>query len=98
MDCSRAFWESSFCLSSSDNKDWIAAASSAGFSGSTKIPFAPFVACTLVGVLPRIFILAVFGSAIAKYTKPVLLLVFFAAIVFLAFKFTRMLYSGRAKK
>ena len=31
-------------------------------SGITKIPFVPFVLCTMVGVLPRIYILAVFGG------------------------------------
>jgi len=31
-------------------------------SGITKIPFVPFVVCTMVGVLPRIYILAVFGG------------------------------------
>ena len=41
-------------------------------AGITRIPFVPFVFCTLLGVLPRIFLLALFGAAIVKYTKAVL--------------------------
>jgi len=68
-------------------------------AGMTKIPLTPFITCTLVGVLPRMFILAVFGSSVVKYTKISLLILFFVVIIFAAIKLTRMAYNGsRAKK
>jgi membrane protein DedA with SNARE-associated domain len=44
-------------------------------SGLTNIPFFPFVACTLIGVIPRMYILAVLGFAIRKYQGPILLVI-----------------------
>lgn len=38
-------------------------------AGLTKIPFVPFVICTMVGVVPRLFLLGLFGVALVKYTK-----------------------------
>jgi len=57
-------------------------------AGITKIPFLPFVGFTLLGVIPRIAILAFFGMSIVKYTKPALLLIAFAVVIFLAVKLT----------
>ena len=63
-------------------------------SGITAIPFIPFLLCTLVGVVPRILILALFGSAIVRYTKPVILAVVAIALIFVAIKITRRIYDG----
>jgi membrane protein DedA with SNARE-associated domain len=67
-------------------------------AGITKMPFIPFVVCTMVGVVPRIIILALFGSAIVKYKKPVLLIAFFIVLIFLALKITKIIYNGRNRK
>jgi len=66
-------------------------------AGITCIPFVPFVLCTLAGVIPRIFLLALFGAAIIKHTKVVFILIIFAVLIFLAFKFTRFLYAKKRK-
>jgi membrane protein DedA with SNARE-associated domain len=42
-------------------------------SGMTKIPFVPFVACTAIGVVPRLIILGLFGATIARFQKPALI-------------------------
>ncbi|MDD2679774.1 MAG: VTT domain-containing protein [Candidatus Omnitrophica bacterium] len=67
-------------------------------AGITRLPFIPFVLCTLVGVLPRILILAIFGSAIIKHTKVIVILVIFAALIFIAFKVTHLFYEKRKVK
>ena len=36
-------------------------------SGMTKIPFIPFVVCTTVGVVPRLYVLALFGVMVVRY-------------------------------
>ena len=64
-------------------------------AGITGIPFIPFVLCTLIGVLPRIFLLVIFGAAIVKYTKVVLIIVVFAVFIFLAFRLTRFFYAKK---
>ncbi|MCX5714579.1 MAG: VTT domain-containing protein [Candidatus Omnitrophica bacterium] len=64
-------------------------------SGITKVPFVPFVICTAIGVVPRIFLLALFGDSLIKYTKPTVLILLLLVVVFLAFKITRMVYSGK---
>ncbi len=63
-------------------------------SGTTRIPFVPFIICTMIGVLPRMYILALFGSAIVKYTKPTILILLAGILVFLAFKLTKIIYGG----
>ena len=55
-------------------------------AGITRIPFVPFVICTLVGVLPRIFILSIFGSAIVKYKMAGFLIIILTATAFLVYK------------
>ncbi|MDD5045395.1 MAG: VTT domain-containing protein [Candidatus Omnitrophica bacterium] len=67
-------------------------------AGVTKIPFIPFVFCTLLGVLPRILILAVFGSTIVRYTKPVVLGIIGIALIFLAVKLTNKIFNGARSK
>jgi membrane protein DedA with SNARE-associated domain len=36
-------------------------------AGLTKLSFLPFVICTFVGVVPRLFLLATFGAALVKH-------------------------------
>ncbi len=67
-------------------------------AGITGIPFAPFVLCTLLGVLPRIFLLAIFGAAIVKYTKAVFILIIFAVLIFLAHRILRYIYAKKEAK
>lgn len=67
-------------------------------AGITCIPFVPFVFCTLLGVMPRILLLALFGAAIVKYTKVVLILVIFATLIFLAYKILNLVYAKKRKR
>ncbi len=67
-------------------------------AGMTGIPFIPFVACTLIGVLPRMYILALFGSSIIKYKNHVFFVVVGILLIFLAIKITRSLYNGRKSR
>jgi membrane protein DedA with SNARE-associated domain len=55
-------------------------------AGIANIPFVPFVVCTLVGVLPRIFILSIFGSSIVKYKMPALIIIVLAIAIFATYK------------
>lgn len=60
-------------------------------SGLTKIPLLPFVSCTLVGVIPRVYILAVLGLAIRKYQGPILLVIVgICLIAYLVYKLIKM--------
>ncbi len=64
-------------------------------AGITKIPIVPFLICTFVGVLPRIYILAFFGSNVLRYKKPVIIAVVFIVLMFLAWKITQIIYNGK---
>ncbi|MBF0330970.1 MAG: DedA family protein [Candidatus Omnitrophica bacterium] len=44
-------------------------------AGIMELAFLPFVACTLIGVVPRLFLLAVFGAVMVKFTKITLIVV-----------------------
>ena len=66
-------------------------------AGITRVPFVPFVICTLIGVLPRIYILSLFGSVIIKYHKPALLILGMVAVLLLAIQLTRMIYNRKEK-
>ena len=66
-------------------------------SGITNIPWFPFLVCTFIGVVPRIYILAIFGAVVMQYKKPTLLILLFVIFIFLAFKITRMIYNGKMK-
>ena len=50
-------------------------------SGITSIPLFPFVACTLIGVIPRMYILAILGVAIRKYQGPILLVIIAVCLI-----------------
>ena len=53
-------------------------------SGITRIPFIPFVACTFIGVVPRMYLLGLFGVLLMKFTKICVILVAVAAVLYLA--------------
>ncbi len=55
-------------------------------SGITAIPFVPFTVCTFIGVLPRMYLLALFGAAITKYKKEALIALLLILLIFIAFK------------
>jgi membrane protein DedA with SNARE-associated domain len=63
-------------------------------AGITRIPFIRFMVATLVGVLPRIYILTLFGSAILRYKKPALVALIFIVLIVLALKITHKIYNG----
>ncbi len=67
-------------------------------AGFTKIPVFPFMTYTLLGVIPRIFLLAWFGNSIVKYTKPTLLIVFCIILIIIAVKVTHTIYSRKKLK
>lgn len=64
-------------------------------AGITALPFIPFVICTLIGVVPRIFLLALFGTVIVKYTKVVFILVIFAVLIFLVYRILKLFYAKK---
>lgn len=66
-------------------------------AGITKIPVVPFIVCTLIGVIPRIFVLSLFGESILKYTKPSLLILAGAIALFIAYKVSKKFYSKNNK-
>jgi membrane protein DedA with SNARE-associated domain len=51
-------------------------------AGLTRISFAPFVVCTIIGVVPRLFILAIFGQSLVKYFWQTLLVGLVAVLVY----------------
>lgn len=67
-------------------------------AGITRIPFVPFVICTLIGVVPRIFILSIFGASLAKYTRPTLMIAGAILLIFLAYKLSRAFYKNASRK
>lgn len=62
-------------------------------AGITKIPPVPFAVCTLIGVVPRIFLLSLFGASIVKYTKPTVLILAGVIAIFIAVKLTHRFYT-----
>lgn len=67
-------------------------------AGITKLPFPAFIACTFIGVVPRIILLTLFGESIVKYTKPTIIIAAFAVLIFISYKITRKIYNGKNKK
>ncbi len=67
-------------------------------AGITRVPFMLFVICTLVGVIPRLFLLAIFGVSLAKYTKPTLIAAAVLLLIFLAYKSSRAFYRNAQEK
>ena len=64
-------------------------------AGITKVPFVPFMICTLAGVLPRMYILALLGFAVIKYTKVSLQILLLVAVIFIAVKVTHKFYNEK---
>ena len=62
-------------------------------AGIAKIPPIPFAICTLIGVVPRIFLLSVFGASLVKYAKPTVLILAGAIAIFIAVKLTHKFYT-----
>lgn len=67
-------------------------------AGITRLPLAAFIACTFIGVVPRIILLTLFGESIVKYTKPTVIIAAFLLIIFVSYKITKKIYDGRIKK
>lgn len=64
-------------------------------SGITRIPFLPFIACTFIGVVPRLYLLAIFGVVLVKFTKICIIVLAAAALVWLAVLFIRRIFSKK---
>ena len=62
-------------------------------AGITKLPPVPFAVCTLIGVVPRIYLLSVFGTGLVRYTKPTVLISAGVILVFIAVKLTHKFYT-----
>ena len=58
-------------------------------SGITRIPFIPFMACTFIGVVPRMYLLGLFGVLLMKFTKICVIAVVVAAAIYLVFWIVR---------
>ena len=67
-------------------------------AGITRISFLPFVICTLIGVIPRMFLLSMFGASLAKYTKPTLLITGGIILIFLAYKLSHAFYKNASRE
>lgn len=67
-------------------------------AGITKLPLGPFVLCTLIGVIPRIILLSLFGASIVKYTKPTIIATALALLIFISLKLTKRLFDIRNGK
>ena len=64
-------------------------------SGLTNLPLLPFIACTLIGVIPRMYILAVLGLAIRKYQGPILLVIIGVCLIaYLVYRLVKMKQGG----
>jgi len=61
-------------------------------AGLTGIRFIPFMIFTMIGVVPRMYILALFGAAVVKYTKPMLLILAAALLIYLSLMIWRKIY------
>ncbi|MDO8524865.1 MAG: DedA family protein [Candidatus Omnitrophota bacterium] len=66
-------------------------------AGITKIPFSVFIICTLIGVVPRIFLLSVFGMTLVRYTKPSLLIAAGIVAILAAVKIAHKFYENGLK-
>ena len=55
-------------------------------AGITKINFPAFIVFTLIGVVPRIILLSIFGEVLVKYTKPAVVILVVAVLALVAYK------------
>jgi membrane protein YqaA with SNARE-associated domain len=54
-------------------------------AGMTRISFVPFIICTMIGVVPRLFILAMFGKALVTHFWQTLLIGLAAILIYWLF-------------
>ena len=66
-------------------------------AGITKIPLITFMAFTLIGVVPRMIILSLFGASLIKYTKPTFLVLAGIVLIFIAYKLTHKFYKNSTR-
>jgi membrane protein DedA with SNARE-associated domain len=64
-------------------------------AGVTRIPFVPFIICTFIGVVPRLYLLAVFGVLLVKFTKACIILIAAGLGAWGAFLLVRRISSGK---
>ena len=62
-------------------------------AGITKIPFPVFITFTLIGVVPRMVLLAIFGMALVKYTTPSVLILAGIIVIVIAVKLAHKFYE-----
>ncbi|MDD2752790.1 MAG: DedA family protein [Candidatus Omnitrophica bacterium] len=55
-------------------------------AGIARLSFIPFIICTLLGVVPRMYLLGVFGATLMKYKKPALVVLIALIAIFFIFK------------
>lgn len=67
-------------------------------AGITGLSFLPFVVFTLLGVVPRMYLLALFGATIVKYKTHAFVGFLVVLLVFIAYKVTRSFYGGKNSK
>jgi membrane protein DedA with SNARE-associated domain len=67
-------------------------------AGITGIRFLPFMVFTMIGVVPRMYILAVFGSVLTKYTKPTLLILAAILLIYVSLLIWRKIYVKADKE
>ena len=65
-------------------------------SGITRIPFFPFILFTFIGVGPRLYLLAVFGVFLMKYTMYAVIALAAALVVWGAVVLARRLFSSKS--
>jgi len=66
-------------------------------AGITRIAFVPFILCTLIGVIPRIFLLSIFGTSLVRYTKHSLLIVAALFLIVAAYKLSAQFYAKNTR-
>ena len=55
-------------------------------SGIIRLPFITFICFTLLGVIPSILLLSIFGAALVKYTKLTIVFLALGLLIFIAYK------------
>ena len=58
-------------------------------AGIVKIPLPQFIIYTVLGVIPRIFILSLFGVSLVKYTKPTLAVLGIGVLIWIIYKIAK---------
>ena len=58
-------------------------------AGLTRLPFVAFIVCTMIGVVPRLILLGLFGAMVKQYLKPVLAVAVLLGVAFAIFHFLK---------